>query len=261
MSNDIVDGMAADPAGDVYVSTTHSGGTFALEKYAAGITGTPTPEASIALNDPTGVGQVAIDGAGNVYVTLIGSTEVAEFNSSLSTQLATLSGSNTGLSAGINGSLAADGSGNLYVGTGPGTGGAGAPNTGIAAFAPLAAGSNNVAPTRTLSAVGFTSEIAVDSADDIFFDAAGRDSVTEYPAGAGTTPQSFSWPGGTNGVNNGAAYGFAISHGQLYVSWGGAEAQSNPPTPAWYSFNLANPNATPVPFMTNAPVTPLITSY
>jgi hypothetical protein len=112
-SNDVVDGIAADKTGDVYVSTTRSAGTFALEKYAAGTTGAATPEASIAVSDPIGVGEVAIDGSGNVYVTLIGNAEVAEYTSSLSTQVATLGGQNTGLSPGISGSLAADASGNL----------------------------------------------------------------------------------------------------------------------------------------------------
>lgn len=121
-------------------------------------------------------------------------------------------------------------------------------------FAPLGIGSNNIAPTRTLNGVGITSEIVVDPAGDIFFDEADGSWVTEYPAGTNTAPQSYSW-------SSGAAYAFALDGGQLYVSAGGAVAQSNPPNPGWFTFDLANPNAGPIPFMSNANVTRMMTSY
>lgn len=259
-ANDSGGAIAADHAGDVYVATTHSGGNYALEKYPVGTTGAATPIASVPLSDPMGLGQVAIDASGNVYVVLTGHAEVAEYNSALSTQIATLTGPSTGLSAGGNagtsGALAVDTTGNLYVGTA---------GNGIAVFAPLRPGSNDTAPSRYLETppykgAGFSSAVgtlAVDASGDVFYaPAVFAYSIAEYPAGTNSTPQYFA-PG-----NGYAAFGIAIDRGRLYTST--AYTPGNHVVPdgqGWVSFQITNPKAAPLPFINPASLTYNLAAY
>ena len=97
-------GIARDAAGNLYVvNSWSSSGSTSITVYAAGASGNATPTATIAggntgLSVPIGI---ALDGAGNIYVTNYSSSSITVYAAGASgnaTPTATIVGGNTGLS-------------------------------------------------------------------------------------------------------------------------------------------------------------------
>ena len=119
-------GVALDGAGNIYVVNEFSGsagGPGTITVYAAGASRNVTPTATIAGGN-TGLSianGIAVDGAGNIYVTNFFANSITVYAAGASgnaTPTTTIAGGNTGLN-GPNG-IALDGAGNIYVANEPG---------------------------------------------------------------------------------------------------------------------------------------------
>jgi len=210
--------------------------------YATGASGDATPTATIAgsntgLNFPVGI---ALDGAGNIYVTNAGFpfsiTVYAAGASGNATPTAMIAGGNTGLNSPLG--IALDGAGNIYVVNQ--SGGIGS----ITVYAPGASG--NATPTATIAGgntgLSFPSGIARDGAGNIYVANSFSSitvSITVYAAGAsGNATPTATIAGGNTGLDGPA--GIALDGaGNIYV------ANNNGNSITVYAAG-ASGNATPV---------------
>lgn len=238
-------GFARDATGSTFLTTqaVSVGSPYALLKFAPNATGVPSPVASASLSNVTASqGEVALDGSGQVYVALNG--EIAEFSSNLKMQIATLSGPKTDLTSTPShiSALTVDASGNLYVAMSP----PGCCKGSILAFAPLVPGSNDVAPIRSLAAT--SDGLVTDQNGDVFTFGATSEFVTEYPAGLqGDAPVQFGLPNSYSvvGAGNIAVSGDHLFASSLQIGGNGL----TPSSPVLFRFDIANPNAPPIPFI------------
>ncbi len=223
-------GIARDRAGNIYVTNPNPfTGSGSITVYAPGASGNATPTATIVggntrLAGPTGI---ALDGAGNIYVTnLFGGgsgsgagngsiTVYAPGASGNATPTATIAGGSTGLvgPAGI----ALDGAGNIYVA-----------NQFVNSITVYAAGaSGNATPMATIGSLSRALDhpvgIALDGAGNIYVTNLSfggiTSSITVYAAGAfgNATPTATIMGGPNTGLSN--AGGIAVDGaGNIYVA-------------------------------------------
>jgi sugar lactone lactonase YvrE len=208
-------GIARDGAGNIYVAnefSSVSGGPGIITVYAAGASGNATPTATIAggntgLANPQGI---ALDGAGNSYVTNISSNSITVYAAGANgnaTPMATIAGLNTGLD--LPSGIALDGAGNIYVANRTGS---------ITVYA--AGASGNATPTATIAGgnTGLVDPqgIALDGAGNIYVPTGY--SILVYAAGAsGNATPTATIAGGNTGL--GGPVGIALDGaGNIYVS-------------------------------------------
>jgi len=238
------EGLALDGQGDIYVAN------FAnlVTEYASGSSGDALPIASIAgagtqLAAPTGI---AIDASGKIYVTnLIGGVSAAGSvtvyppgSNGDAAPLATIAGSNTGLS-GPEG-IAIDAAGSIYVANLVGG------SSGTGSITIYASGSSgDAAPTATISGAQLQGpqSVAVDSSGNIYI-ATSANSIVEYAAGSnGDAAPTLVINGGSTGLN--APRGIALRQ---------QSASATPTiTPTPTATPTTTPTPTPVPSPTPSP--------
>ncbi len=181
--------------------------------YAAGASGDAMPTATIlggnTLDAPSGI---ALDGAGNIYVTNEGNNSITVYAAGASGNampMATIAGGNTGLNFPFG--VALDGAGNIYV-TNPG-------NNSITIYA--AGASGNAMPTATITGgntgLSVPFDVALDGAGNIYVINEGNNSITVYAAGASgnAIPTATIMGGNTLQSPNGMALDGA---GNIYVT-------------------------------------------
>jgi sugar lactone lactonase YvrE len=197
-------GIALDRAGNIYVTATD--GIPGILVYAAGASGNATPMTRIFSfeNGPYSPTDIALDGAGNMYIADPGDRSIKVFTAGASGAAipkAVIAGSNTGL---LPWGIALDAAGNIYVaniGSDPNTGLTGNKITVFAAGA-----SGNATPTATIAGgnTGLDEPvgIAVDGAGNIYV-ANQRGGITVYAAGAsGDVTPMPTITGPNTGLNN-----------------------------------------------------------
>jgi len=210
-------GIALDGAGNIYV-TNNLADQGIITVYAAGASGNATPTATIETGGIPGVTNlygIALDGAGNIYVTKPGPnfsggsiTVYAAGASGNATPVATIAGDNTGLNFPLG--IALDGAGNIYV-----------TNWGTNSITVYAAGaSGNATPTATITSAGLIQPrgIALDGAGNIYVASQFSNSITVYAAGAsGNATPTATIAGGNTGLFS--PVGIALdAAGNIYVT-------------------------------------------
>src|SRR5881396_2407078 len=191
----------------LYVANEVFGSSITV--YAPGASGNATPTATIA-GDNTGLSfpfGVALDGAGNIYVTnsassVGGSNSITVYAAGASgnaTPAATIAGGNTGLDFPTG--IALDGTGNIYVGN---SGGNITVDGSITVYA--AGASGNATPTATIAGgntgLSIPQGIALDGAGNIYVANIVSNSITIYAAGAnGNATPAASIAGGNTGLS------------------------------------------------------------
>jgi len=193
----VVDDFAGADQGDVFVAGYGNGVVYRINA-----AGTEVTEAITGLGNPTGV---AVDGAGDFFVSLISNGTVVEFNGKwepINTAGTVVNEGENTVVEGLNGpqTLAVDSTGeNIYVATGSG-----------AVQATLLAGSYI---SSTLDGNG-ANGVTVAPSGDVFVDQGGE--VAEYEP-SGTRLLTFG-----AGVLSGSAYGVGVSSKYVYVADYGA---------------------------------------
>src|SRR5438552_7737169 len=207
----------------LYVANEVFGSSITV--YAPGASGNATPTATIA-GDNTGLSfpfGVALDGAGNIYVTnsassVGGSNSITVYAAGASgnaTPAATIAGGNTGLDFPTG--IALDGTGNIYVGN---SGGNITVDGSITVYAAGASGS--ATPTATIASgntvLSIQQGIALDGAGNIYVANIVSNSITIYAAGTnGNATPAASIAGGNTGLS--LPVGIALEGaGNLYVT-------------------------------------------
>jgi len=207
----------------LYVANEVFGSSITV--YAPGASGNATPTATIA-GDNTGLSfpfGVALDGAGNIYVTnsassVGGSNSITVYAAGASgnaTPAATIAGGNTGLDFPTG--IALDGTGNIYVGN---SGGNITVDGSITVYA--AGASGNATPTATIAGgntgLSIPQGIALDGAGNIYVANIVSNSITIYAAGAnGNATPAASIAGGNTGLS--FPVGIALDGaGNIYVT-------------------------------------------
>ena len=232
-------GVAVDPAGDVYIADTFNN---VIEKVTpsgvlsivagTGSAGAPTPgpATSSALSSPS---DVAVDSAGNVYIADSGSYDVLRVAPSGTLSIVAGTGSwgtpvpgpASSSALGHPAALAVDSSGDLYI--------ADSGEHMIEQITPsgtlsIVAGSGSYgAPTpgpATSSALAQPSGVAVDSAGALYIGDTGNNEIEQVtPSGflsvyAGTTGGGAPTPGPATSTGLGLPFGVAVdSAGNLYI--------------------------------------------
>ncbi len=222
-------GIAVDSKGNIYVTNKGSNkdnASYTVTVYLPGSSGSAAPSATIGgsntgLAKPNGI---AVDSGGKIYVANDGSdvdggidsvTVYAAASTGNAAPIATISGSNTGLSGPS--AIAVDSSGNIYV-----------TNSSINTVTIYSAGSTgNVAPSATIRGyntdLSYPSGIAVDGnrniyvTNEYFTNQINVNSVTVYPAGSsGNAAPSATISGSNTGLFE--PVGIAVGGGgKIYV--------------------------------------------
>jgi hypothetical protein len=99
---------------------------------------------------------------------------------------------------------------------------------------------------------GAVSDIAVDPSGNVFSNILGPPlgfsyAVSEYPVGMNSKPTAF-YIGYQLGT-----FGFTVERGRLYVTADETPGDHFlPPTSGWFTFDVANPSAGAIPYLTGA---------